>query len=127
MLTIRLNEKRLKKLLARARSLRKHGDLHAALALYTQAMHLCGANEEQRICCLYLMAFTHVLIDHQQTQYNALGVDFRHHHTSQLEDAYQCLKVIDTDYFDPKHYGLPSLTNDELHQVFQNHQATKAA
>lgn len=127
MLTMKLNEKRLKKQLSRARSLRKRGDLHEALVCYTSAMELCGADEEQRVCCLYLMAFTHVLIDHHETQYNALGVDFRHHHTSQLEHAYQCLKVIDTAMFDPKHYGLPTLTHEEIVQVYQNHQAVKAA
>lgn len=121
MLNIQLSEKRLKKQLIRARGLRKNGELHQALSCYSQAMELCGRNEEQRICCLYLMAFTHVLIDHHESQYKALGVDIRYHAHAQLEQAYQCLKLVNIDVFDPRLYGLPALTQDELKQVNMHH------
>jgi hypothetical protein len=122
MLNIQLSDKRLKKQLTRARGLRKDGQFHQALSCYTQAMELCGRNEEQRICCLYLMAFTHVLIDHHESQYKALGVDIRYSAHAQLEQAYQCLKLVNIDIFDPKLFGLPPLTKEELTQVYRNHQ-----
>jgi|GEM_PF-5443275 len=121
MLNIQLSDKRLKKQLTRARGLRKNGQLHQALSCYTQAMELCGRNEEQRICCLYLMAFTHVLIDHHESQFKALGVDIRYHAHAQLEQAYQCLKLVNIDVFDPMLYGLPALTSEELNQVHRSH------
>ena len=121
MLNIQLSDRRLKRQLNRGRVLRKAGKLHRALSCYTQAMTLCGRNEEQRVCCLYLMAFTHVLIDHHENQYKAMGVDIRYHPHAQLEQAYQCLKLVDTDVFDPKLYGLPCLTKEEINQVFTYH------
>jgi hypothetical protein len=117
MLTNRLSGKRLDRQLARARALRKRGRLHQALNCYSHAMNACGKNEEKRLCCLYLMAFTHVLIDHHEHHFNYLGADFRHHHKSQLEHAYECLKLIDMDHFNPKDYGLPALTRCEIKQV----------
>jgi hypothetical protein len=121
MLTIQLSEKRLKKQLTKARVMRKNGQLNQALSCYTQAMELCGRNEEQRVCCLYLMAFTYVLIDHDESRYKILGADIRSHAHPQLEKAYECLQLVNIDAFDPRMYGLPSLTHEEIKQVVQYH------
>lgn len=121
MLNIQLSDKRLNKQLTKARGLRKSGQLHQALSCYSQAMELCGRNEQQRLCCLYLMAFTHVLIDHSESEYKALGVDIRYQAHAQLEQAYQCLQLVNVDVFDPRLYGLPALTKEELNQVYQYH------
>ncbi len=121
MLLMQLSEKRLKKQMTKARMCRKNGQLYEALSYYTQAMELCGRNEEKRLCCLYLMAFTYVLIDHHESHYKALGADLRFHAHAQLERAYQCLKLVNMELFDPKAYGLPSLTKEEIHQITQCH------
>ena len=116
-----LSDKKIKNQLSKARNFRKSGQLYQALSCYTEAMELCGRNEEKRVCCLYLMAFTYVLIDHSESHYKALGADIRYHAHAQLEKAYQCLQLVNIDAFDPKVHGLPSLTNEELNQIIQYH------
>ena len=118
MLKVRRTCKRLERLLAHARLCRKAGQFERAIHFYTKAMHNCGRDEEQRTCCLYLMAFTYVLINHQNTQMQSLGADLRPQYHSALEQAYKCLKLVDIRHFNPSDYGLPCLSDYEMNEVF---------
>lgn len=102
--------------LSKANALRKSGALPQAIASYTKAYRKCHERSERNIC-LYMLAFTYVLIAHRlRGNLYELGADLRLPYYDAYQQAHQYLERLDED-FDPISSGLPSLTYYERDEI----------
>lgn len=102
--------------LSKAHNLRKSGSYYRAIKYYIKAGQRSRTLREQ-YSAAYMIAFTYMLIAHQTRNESCqLGTDLRMPYHDLYNEAGKQLDQLDRE-FDPKEFGLPSLTDYERKEI----------